>query len=186
MGWALTASAQAWSRAMGSKEANMPTSGTMGRSFSLWQSQLGETSTTRLMWKQGRSFTTAQVYSAILQLRMSLASSLAASTASTGQRPMHRPQPTHLLWSIEAFRSVMVMALWAQSFWQEPQPTHSCWFTWGLPELCISILPAREPHPMPMFFKQPPKPVASWPLKWVRLMKTSASIMAAPILASFT
>ena len=39
LGWAFTASAQAWSRAMGSKEANMPTSGTMGRSFSLWQSQ---------------------------------------------------------------------------------------------------------------------------------------------------
>ena len=33
------ASAQAWSSATGSKEANMPTSGTMGRSFSPWQSQ---------------------------------------------------------------------------------------------------------------------------------------------------
>ena len=87
---------------------------------------------------------------------------------------------------MEAFLSVMVMALWAQSFWQEPQPTHFSWTTWGLPELCISILPAREPHPMPMFFRQPPKPVASWPLKWVRLMNTSASIMAVPILASFT
>ena len=33
------ASAQAWSSATGSKEANMPTSGTMGTSFSPWQSQ---------------------------------------------------------------------------------------------------------------------------------------------------
>ena len=56
----------------------------------------GRTSTTRLMWKLGLSLMTAQVYSAILQLRMSLASSLAACTASTGQRPMHRPQPTPL------------------------------------------------------------------------------------------
>ena len=32
----------------------------------------------------------------------------------------------------------------------------------------------------------PPKPVASCPLKWLRLMTTSASMMARPILASFT
>ncbi len=39
---------------------------------------------------------------------------------------------------------------------------------------------------MPMFLMAPPKPVISWPLKWVRLMNTSASMMARPILASFT
>ena len=36
---------------------------------------------------------------------------------------------------------------------------------------------------MPMFLMAPPKPVDSWPLKWVRLMNTSASMMARPILA---
>lgn len=58
--------------------------------------------------------------------------------------------------------------------------------TCGLPALCCSILPAREPQPMPMFFRQPPKPLASWPLKWVREINTSASMMACPILASLT
>ena len=43
------AEAQARSRATGSAEANMPTSGTMGTSFSAWQSQLGEMSRTMLM-----------------------------------------------------------------------------------------------------------------------------------------
>ena len=39
----------------------MPTSGTMGTSFSAWQSQLGETSTTRDTWKQGRGQADAAV-----------------------------------------------------------------------------------------------------------------------------
>ena len=65
-GWAMTASMQAWSRATGSKLANIPMSPTMGLSFSSWQSQLGETSMARLMWKLGRPSTTAFVYSAIL------------------------------------------------------------------------------------------------------------------------
>ena len=38
-GAALTASIQAWSRATGSKLANMPMSGTTAASFSAWQSQ---------------------------------------------------------------------------------------------------------------------------------------------------
>ena len=36
---------------------------------------------------------------------------------------------------------------------------------------------------MPMFLRVPPKPVDSWPLKWVRLIKMSASMMARPIFA---
>ena len=40
----LTASAQAWSRATGSNEANIPMFGTIGASFSPWQSQFGEIS----------------------------------------------------------------------------------------------------------------------------------------------
>ena len=39
---------------------------------------------------------------------------------------------------------------------------------------------------MPMFFSTPPMPACSWPLKWVRLTNTSASMTARPILASFT
>lgn len=45
----LTASAQARSIATGSKEAKKPISGTMGISFSAWQSQKGEISRARLM-----------------------------------------------------------------------------------------------------------------------------------------
>ena len=37
-----------------------------------------------------------------------------------------------------------------------------------------------------VYKRQPPNPVISWPLKWVKLIKTSASITALPILASFT
>ena len=39
---------------------------------------------------------------------------------------------------------------------------------------------------MPMFLMAPPKPVISCPLKWDRLMNTSASMMARPILALLT
>ena len=53
--------------------------------------------------KAGRPSTTAFVYSAILQFRISLDSSEAATMASFGQTPIHLPQPTHLLWSMEAF-----------------------------------------------------------------------------------
>ena len=35
----------------------------------------------------------------------------------------------------------------------------------GLPTPIIHREPAREPLPMPRFFKAPPKPAASWPLK---------------------
>ena len=64
---------------------------------------------------------------------------------------MQRPQPTHLLWSMEAFRSVIVIALWAQFLRQAPQPTQRSCTTWGLPALCISILPARNRSPCRCF-----------------------------------
>ena len=51
----------------------------------------------------------------------------------------------------------------------------------GLPPL-LGLAPWL-PLPMPMFLMAPPNPVDSWPLKWVRLIRTSASIMARPILA---
>ena len=45
------------------------------------------------------------------------------------------------------------------------------------------IFPARLPQPIPIFFRAPPKPVASCPLKWLRLIKISASMIACPIRA---
>ena len=77
-------------------------------------------------------------------------------------------------------------APWAQILRHWPQPMQYFSATWGLPALCCSILPAREPQPLPMFFRQPPKPAVSCPLKWVREMNTSASMTARPILAFFT
>ena len=53
------------------------------------------------------------------------------------------------------------------------------------PELCCSDFPARLAQPIPIFLSAPPKPVASCPLKCVRLTTTSASITARPIFASF-
>ena len=100
---------------------------------------------------------------------------------------MHRPQPTHRSWSMVApLPGVTWGASWAQMRTHRPQLTHFSCSTWGLPALCISILPAREPQPMPRFFSAPPKPVSSCPLKWEREMMTSASMMAEPILASLT
>ena len=107
--------------------------------------------------------------------------------ASLGQTARHRPQPTHLSMSMEALPSGPNWgAPWAQILAQALQPMHFFSFTKGLPELCCSIFPAREPQPMPMFFRAPPMPACSWPLKWVRLTNTSASMTARPILASFT
>ena len=78
------------------------------------------------------------------------------------------------------------MAPCAQIRSQARQPMHLSWFTPGFPDECCSILPAREPPPMPRFFMAPPKPACSWPLKWVREITMSASMRAWPILASFT
>ena len=41
------------------------------------------------------------------------------------------------------------------------QPMHFSTLTLGFPAACCSILPAREPPPMPRFFMQPPKPACS-------------------------
>ena len=90
---------------------------------------------------------------------------VAGFTASIGQTPRQRPQPTHLLWSMDAFLSVIVIASWAQTFVHCPQPIHFLSDTRGFPALCISILPALEPQPIPRFLMAPPNPAASCPLK---------------------
>ena len=166
----------------------MPMLGRIGASFSQWQSQLGDTSTTREMWKLGRPATTALAYSAMRQFRSALALSFSKAMASKLQAPRHRPQPTQWLGSTDIFRvaSLNTRPWLAHSRWQRLQPRQRAGSIWGLPLLCWSFLPAREPQPMPMFLMAPPKPVISWPLKWDRLMNTSASITARPILASFT
>ena len=68
---------------------------------------------------------------------------------------------------------------------QRLQPIQFSCMTDGFHALCISIFPALEPHPIPMFFNAPPNPAASCPLKWLRDIKMSASIIALPIFAAF-
>lgn len=85
---------------------------------------------------------------------------------------------------MDALRSSpKVMAPWAHWVAHRRQPTQRRGATIGLPWACCSILPRREPQPIPKFLMAPPKPVCSCPLKWDREMITSASMMAFPILA---
>ena len=106
---------------------------------------------------------------------------------SFGQAARHLPQPAHLSWSIRAFLFSITGAPCAQIRRQLSQPIHpSGSATYGFPSLCISIFPALEPHPMPIFFRAPPNPAISCPLKCVSVSRISASITAEPIFASFT
>ena len=134
-------------------------------SFSAWQSQFGETSHTNAIWKHGLFWQMAFVYSAILQFKRLFDASNVAPIASFGQTPMQRPQPTHLSWSMTAFFSLTVTPVCAQTFVQLEQPIHLSAETVGFPSLCISIFPAREPPPIPIFLIAPPKLAASCPLK---------------------
>ena len=136
-----------------------------------------------LIWKFGLPSSTAIEYSAIFLLSTSLELSSTETIASNGQEPMHLPQPAHLSLSMTAFLSIMEMASWAQFFLHVPHPTHFFSLTLGPLEECISIFPAREPLPIPMFLRAPPNPVSSCPLKCVRDMIISASIISFPIMA---
>ena len=82
-----------------------------------------------------------------------------------------------------AFLSGYVIASLPHSFAQRRHPRQSSSFTAGFPLACCFIFPARLPHPIPMFLIAPPNPVASCPLKWLKLMKISASMIACPIRA---
>ena len=53
------------------------------------------------------------------------------------------------------FLSVIVIASCTVFRAERAQPTHLRSFTNGFPALCISIFPAREPQPIPMFFRAP-------------------------------
>ena len=50
---------------------------------------------------------------------------------------------------------------YAKAVAQRRHPLHFSGSILGLPSLCWSFLPARDPQPMPMFFIAPPKPVIS-------------------------
>ena len=136
-----------------------------GISFSAWQSQNGDTLLTIFIWKLGLPSSTAIAYSAIFLLVISVELSPIYAMASNGQAPIHLPQPAHLSLSITAFLSTIEMASCAQFFLHEPQPTHFFVLTFGPLDECISIFPAREPLPIPIFLSVPPKPVISCPLK---------------------
>ena len=153
----------------------MPMFGRIGTSFSPWQSQFGETSTIREIWKFGLPSTTALVYSAMRQFNSSFALLLSKRMASKLQAPRQRPQPTQFSWFTCIFpaASSKTRPPLAHSFWQRLQPRHLRSLIHGFPLQCCSVFPAREPQPMPMFLIVPPKPVVSCPLKWVRLIKIS-------------
>ncbi len=134
------------------------------------------------MWKCGRSCTTASEYSAIEQFNECALVSQGVPIASKLQVPIHLPQPTHFSVSIKAFLfSSKARAECAQYLRQVPQLRHFSASTTGLPSECIALLPALLPQPIPIFLIAPPKPVISWPLKWEREIKISASITARPI-----
>ena len=52
----------------------------------------------------------------------------------------------------------------------------------GWEDACSSSLPPTLAHPIPRFFRAPPNPVCSCPLKWFMLIMMSASAIAVPIL----
>ncbi len=143
-------------------------------------SQLGDTSMTSEIWKQGRPSTTALEYSAIFRFRDSSPSRPSRSGWRSGDG--------------SAPRAAAVVGLPA------PQRTGRCgrrsWYTsrghavfmvhMGFPALCCSIFPARLPQPCRVLQAPRRSPPPHGPLKWVREMNTSASMTARPILASFT
>lgn len=165
------ASTQAWSNANGSKDAKLPIFGRIGASFSAWQSQFGDTSTTKEIWKFGLPSTTAfRIFCHSAVSPLLLPSSQFNKLKITGT--VHLPQPTrysinvHLLGLFTKTRPLL-----AHSLIQRRHPlTHifvNRWLT-----ICMrSFLPAREPHPIPMFLIAPPNPVVSCPLKWLKLIK---------------
>ena len=145
------ASAQAWSRATGSNEANIPISGRIGASFSPWQSQFGEMSRTMLMWKHGRPLTTVFVYSAIFYLLLHGMSCSYPSNSATSVQCFWMGMPYIFSWTlicwiillyIEYFRDIIVFFLsfhnWKSSKWvlfvysdYMGVPLNSTSFHWG-------------------------------------------------------
>src|SRR5512135_2726296 len=96
---------------------------------------------------------------------------------------MHSPQPTHLFGSIKAFprlastpdfRESMEIASCAHQRRQVSQALQAFPLTLGEIAECWLNFPSRLAHPIPRFFKAPPNPDSSWPLKWVTVMRASA------------
>ena len=97
------------------------------------------------------------------------------------QPVMQRPQPVQSAGSIFALPSIMAMASWVQAFRQRAQPLQYFSATCGATVECWTSFPARLEHPMPRFFRTPPKPVSSWHLKWETATRASASTISAPM-----
>ena len=160
-GCLITRSTHALSRATGSDDARIPTSGTIGASLPEWQSQYGETSHMTDMWKLGLSLMTAAAYSTIFLSTMAPSWSYSAYIASKEHIPMHRPHPAQDPRSMEAFFPETEMAFCPHALTHLPHPTHLEASRRGFPWLCISIFPRREAHPIARFFIAPPNPVTS-------------------------
>ena len=121
-------------------------------------------------------------YSAILRMTSEAFSFHWTLIAFCRQEVMQRPQPTQAFGSICAFPSRIAIAAWAQDFRQTAQPVQNFAATLGATVECCCILPVRLEHPMPRFFRVPPKPVSSWHLKWETATSASASRISAPML----
>ncbi len=104
--------------------------------------------------------------------------------ASLGQIRMHSPQPMHFSGSICAFSSTIAMAVWEQWGRHSSQATQRLRLTLGLTVECWASLPLREAHPMPRFFRAPPNPESSCPLKWATETRASASTISLPMYTS--
>src|SRR4030042_1965714 len=102
--------------------------------------------------------------------------------APEGQVSMHSPHPTHFLGSIKAMLcfvstwdcgGTIEIASCAHQIRQLSHPLHAFFLTWGEIFECWLNFPSRLEHPIPKFFKAPPNPDSSWPLKWVTVIRVS-------------
>ncbi len=91
-----TISIQALSSATGSIQAAIPIFDTIGWSLCPQQSQFGDMSVKKFMWKQDLSFIAAHAYYAIFSLTVSKASFQSAEAALYIHMATHWLQPVHL------------------------------------------------------------------------------------------
>ena len=118
---------QAWSRATGSKETRIPTSGTRKESLQPQQSHSGVTFMTKLMYAARPSwlFAAPWAYSAILLRKSDVSLFSPILMQVMGQTVAHSPQPMQRETSTFALSPATAMALSGQWAAQVPQPTQS-------------------------------------------------------------
>ena len=180
----LHASAHATSSATGSKLANIPTSGMIAVSFSPWQSQWAQTWLTILIWK-----CRAAVHQRPWRTRPSCSSARRWRNRCRyirRQNCMHRcsGRSPHICCDrcpLCGFHQQHV-APCAQFSCTRRSPRKRFGRP-AYPRNAMSIFPAREPQPMPIFLMAPLKPVLPCPQKWDSEMNI-LSIAGVPIWAS--